>query len=105
MAASSQWFLGSADAGRGRCLTGPRQHAATIDERRNRVNIVERSNPLYGIGVVGHVPWPAPPWRRAADKTQDEKLRDWRVAWWRNGRASDLRSRGREFDSRPGAAT
>ena len=24
------------------------------------------------------------------------------VAWWRNGRASDLRSRGREFDSRPG---
>jgi len=27
-----------------------------------------------------------------------------RVAWWRNGRASDLRSRGREFDSRPGAA-
>jgi len=27
-----------------------------------------------------------------------------RVAWWRNGRASDLRSRGREFDLRPGAA-
>ena len=27
-----------------------------------------------------------------------------RVAWWRNGRASDLRSRGREFDPRPGAA-
>ena len=26
------------------------------------------------------------------------------VAWWRNGRASDLRSRGREFDPRPGAA-
>jgi len=25
-------------------------------------------------------------------------------AWWRNGRASDLRSRGREFDPRPGAA-
>ena len=24
------------------------------------------------------------------------------VAWWRNGRASDLRSRGREFDPRPG---
>ena len=24
------------------------------------------------------------------------------VAWWCNGRASDLRSRGREFDSRPG---
>ena len=23
------------------------------------------------------------------------------VAWWRNGRASDLRSRRREFDSRP----
>jgi len=25
-----------------------------------------------------------------------------RVVWWRNGRASDLRSRGREFDLRPG---
>jgi len=24
------------------------------------------------------------------------------MAWWRNGRASDLRSRGREFDPRPG---
>ena len=24
------------------------------------------------------------------------------VAWWRNGRASDLRSRGREFDPRLG---
>jgi len=24
------------------------------------------------------------------------------VAWWRNGRASDLRSRGRVFGSRPG---
>ena len=24
-----------------------------------------------------------------------------RVAWWRNGRGSDLRSRGREFDPRP----
>ena len=26
------------------------------------------------------------------------------LAWWRNGRASDLRSGGREFDPRPGAA-
>ena len=26
-----------------------------------------------------------------------------RVAWWRNGRALDLRSRGRGFDSRVGA--
>ena len=26
------------------------------------------------------------------------------MAWWRNVRASDLRSRGREFDPRPGAA-
>jgi len=26
------------------------------------------------------------------------------VAWWRNSRAPDLRSRGREFDLRPGAA-
>jgi len=25
-----------------------------------------------------------------------------RLAWWRSGRASDLRSRGREFDPRPG---
>ena len=33
-----------------------------------------------------------------------EMQRGGRVVRWRNGRASDLRSRGREFDPRPGAA-
>jgi len=43
------------------------------------------------------------------DETSDERinrfifcLSDDRVAWWSNDRASNLRSRGRGFDPRPG---
>ena len=59
---------------------------------RSKANISQLNLP-HGIAPI-----------TSLKKGTREMQRDGRVVRWRNGRASDLRSRGREFDPRPGAA-
>jgi len=54
----------------------------------------------YRAGLRGHIKCLRQKGRRSLSTRKRECVCG--VAWWRNGRTSDLRSRGREFDPRPG---